>query len=248
MFIGRHRIWVVTAAAVAPLLTCLVLAGFRSSITAATAVLVLVLLVVGAASTGVRMAGIAAAVSGAVWFDFFLTKPYETLDINDHNDVEAAVLLVLIGVVVTEVALWGHRQQARANRRAGYLDGVLGTAEIITLRQESPDLLVRHVADQIAQILDVGRCRFVAGPIHDARVPRLDHQGRVWRGDHQVNVDLDGLPTDDNTALPIARADVTLGHFLITAASEIARPTLEQRKVAILLADQAGSVLTSPNG
>ncbi len=246
MFIGRHRIWVVTAAAVAPLLACLVLAAFRSSITAATAVLVLVLLVVGAASTGVRMAGIVAAVSGAVWFDFFLTKPYETLDINDHNDVEAAVLLVLIGVVVTEVALWGHRQQARANRRAGYLDGVLGTAEIITLRQESPDLLVRHVADQIAQILDVGRCRFVAGPIHDARVPRLDHQGRVWRGDHQVNVDLDGLPTDDNTALPIARADVTLGHFLITAASEIARPTLEQRKVAILLADQAGSVLTRP--
>ena len=38
---------------------------------------------------------------------------------------------------------------------------------------------------------------------------------------------------------------MTLGHFLLTAASEIARPTLEQRKVAVLLADQAGSVLQS---
>ena len=113
MFIERHRAWVVTAAAVAPLLACLVLAAFRDSITAATAVLVLVLLVVGAASTGVRIAGIVAAASGAVWFDFFLTKPYETLAINDRNDVEAAVLLVLIGVAVTEVALWGHRQQAQ---------------------------------------------------------------------------------------------------------------------------------------
>ena len=246
MFIKRHRSWVVTAAAVAPLLACVVLAVFRDTITAATAVLVLVLLVVGAASTGVRLAGIVAAASGAVWFDYFLTKPYETLAINDRNDVEAAVLLVLIGLAVTEVALWGHRQQARANRRAGYLDGVLGTAEIVTLQQDSPDSLVRHVAEQIKQILDVGRCAFVAGPVHDARVPRLDHHGRVWRGDRQVDVDRDGLPTDDNIALPVARADVTLGHFLITAASDIARPTMEQRKVAVLLADQVGSVLTRP--
>ena len=42
------------------------------------------------------------------------------------DDVEAAALLVIIGAAVTEVALWGHRQQSRANRRAGYLDGVLG--------------------------------------------------------------------------------------------------------------------------
>ena len=246
MFIERHRAWVVTAAAVAPLLVCLVLAAFRESITAATAVLVLVLLVVGAASTGVRMAGIVAAASGAVWFDFFLTKPYETLAINDRNDVEAAVLLVLIGVAVTEVALWGHRQQAQANRRTGYLDGVLETAEIVTLRAESPDALVDHVADQIRQLLGVGRCRFVSGPVRDERVALLDHQGRVRRRGHEINVDRDGLPTDDNTALVVTRADATLGHFLLTAASEIARPTLEQRRVAVLLADQAGTVLASP--
>jgi K+-sensing histidine kinase KdpD len=161
--IERHRTLVIATAGIAPLLACAVLSAFRDSVTAATAVLLLVLLVVGAASTGVRIAGIVAALSGGVWFDFFLTEPYQRLAIDDRNDVEATILLVLIGAAVTEVALWGHRQQAGANRRAGYLDGVLGTAEIVTLREEPPAALIDHVADQIQQVLGVERCRFIVG-------------------------------------------------------------------------------------
>lgn len=241
--IERHKSWVVAAAGTGPLVACAVLSVFRESVSAATAVLVLVLLVVGAASTGVRLAGIVAALSGGVWFDFFLTEPYLRLTIDDPNDVEATVLLVVIGAAVTEVALWGYRHQAQAVRRAGYLDGVLGTAEIITLRSEAPAALVEHVADQIGQTLGVTRSRFVSGPVRDARIAVLDHKGQVTRGSHSVNVDRDGLPTDDEIALVVTRADVVLGHFLLTSASHIARPTLEQRKVAVLLADQVGPVL-----
>jgi K+-sensing histidine kinase KdpD len=243
--IERHRSSVIVAAGIAPVVVCGVLAIFRDSLTAATDVLVVVLVVVAAASTGVRIAGIVAALSGGVWFDFFLTQPYGRLAINDPNDVEAAVLLVVIGAAVTEVALWGRRQQARASRRAGYLDGVLGTAEIVTLRHETPGL-IDHIADQIQQILGVSRCRFVTGPVHDERIPILNHQGLVTRRGHQVNVDRDGLPTDDEIALEVTRAGVILGHFLLTASASIARPTLEQRKVAVLLADQAGSALSEP--
>ena len=146
-----------------------------------------------------------AAVSGGVWFDFFLTQPYGQLAINDPNEVEAAVLLVVIGAAVTEVALWGHRQQARANRRAGYLDGVLGTAEIVTLSSESPDALTAHVAEQIKQVLAVSRCRFVLGPVHDPRIPLLGHEGQVTRVGKDVDVDRDGLPTDDDIALVVTR-------------------------------------------
>lgn len=60
-------------------------------------------------------AGMAAAVSGAAWFDFFLTVPIHTFAIDDANDVEIAVLLVLVGVAVTEIALWGRRKQASSN-------------------------------------------------------------------------------------------------------------------------------------
>jgi K+-sensing histidine kinase KdpD len=243
----QHSPWVVVAAALAPLIACALLATIRDSVTDTTSVLVLVLLVVASASTGIRSAGILAALSGGVWFDFFLSEPYGRFTIDDPNDVEAAVLLVLIGAAVTEVALWGHRQQARANRRAGYLDGVLGTAEIVTLRSETPDALVEHVADEIRQLLGVTRCRFTAGPVRDPRIPVLDHQGHVTRGDHRLNVDRDGLPTDDDIALVVSRSGTIVGHFLVTAASDIARPTLEQRKVAVLLADQAGSALAQPD-
>jgi K+-sensing histidine kinase KdpD len=241
--IRRHTPWVVFAAAAAPLVACAALSAFRNSVTAATSVLLLVLLVVAAASTGVRTAGVVAALSGGVWFDVFLTQPYGRLTIDDSSDVLAAVLLVLIGAAVSEIALWGRRQQARADRRAGYLEGVLGAAEIVALRGATSAAFVDHVAEQIRQVLGVARCRFVAGPVRDSRIPVLDHGGVVTRGDHRVNVDRDGLPFDDETALPVTLGDQTVGHFLVTAAADIARPTSEQRKVAVLLADQTRAVL-----
>ena len=39
---------------------------------------------------------------------------------------------MVIGVAVTELALWGRRQQAHAARRSGYLDGVLSAAATVS--------------------------------------------------------------------------------------------------------------------
>ena len=236
--LARHRSAVVTAAALLPLLVCAVLSAFRQEVTATTAVLLLVLTVVAAASTGVRVAGTVAALSSGLWFDLLLTQPYGRLTIDDHNDLVATVLLVLIGAAVSEVALWGHRQQARAARRSGYLDGVLGTAETVRLAGDTPQALTGHVARQLREILGVAQVRYVAGTVRDPRTPVLDHTGQVARAGHPVDVDRDGLPTDIETALLVTQGSVTVGHFLLTAAGDIARPTLEQRRVAALLVDQ----------
>jgi K+-sensing histidine kinase KdpD len=241
----RNRLAVTTGAFLVPLAACAVLAGFRGSITNTTAALVLVLVVVAAASTGVRVAGIVAAVSSGLWFDIFLTEPYGRVAITDRNDIEATVLLVVIGAGVTEVALWGFRQQAWASRRSGYLDGVLGTAEIITLRKQAPASLIDHVSGQIAEVLGIDGCRYVPGPVQDARTPVLDHHGVVTRDGRTLDVDRNGLPANDEIALLVRRGDETLGHFLLNAAAGIARPSLEQRRVAVLLADQVGAVIES---
>ena len=58
-----------------------------------------------------------------------------------------------------------------------------------------------------------------------------------------IDVDRNGLPTDDEIALEVARAGMPVGHFLINTAANITRPTLEQRRVAVLLADQVGQVV-----
>ena len=230
-------------AVVLPLATCAILSTLRDNITAATAVLILVLWVVAAAASGDRLAGVLAAVSGGLWFDFFLTEPYLRFTITDPDDVEATTLLVLIGLGVTEIALWGHRQQARAARRSGYLEGVLGAARIVSEGDTPSSTLVDLVGRQITDVLGASSCRYVAGPVHDARIALLDHDGVVTRGGHSVDVDRVGLPHDEYVALLVRRGPRVIGHFLVTATTELTYPSKERRQVAVLLADQVAAAL-----
>ena len=230
-------------AALLPLATCAILAGFRDSITAATAALILVLWVVAAAASGDRAAGVLAALSGGIWFDFFLTEPYQRFTISDPDDVEVTVLLVVIGVAVNEIALWGRRQQAGAARRSGYLEGVVRTAKVVAEGDTPPSALIDLVAHQITEVLDVSSCRFVPGPVLDRRFALLDHDGVVTRGERVVDVERHGLPVDEEVAVVVRRGSLVLGHFVVTSASKLAYPSKEQRRVAMLLADQVGSVL-----
>lgn len=241
--VSWNRAWLIPAAALVPLLVCVALSTWLSTLTAATDVLVLVAIVVVASATGDRWAGITAALSSAAWYDFFLTEPQYRFSITDPNDIEATVLLLVIGTLVTEVSLWGHRQQGRANRRAGYLDGVLGTAELVLVRHESVESLAERVSQQITAVLGIDGCRFVAGAGYDRDMPVLHHDGSVTRSDTRLNVDRDGLPTNDETALLVRRNGEVVGYFVLTSASEVAWPSLEQRRVAVLLADQMASLL-----
>ncbi len=243
-WMGRYRSVLITAAAIAPLLCAAVLAAFRESVTAATAALVLVLIVVATAATGDRVAGIVAALSSAAGFDVFLTEPRGQFTIKNPNDIEVTVLLVLVGIAVTEIALWGRRQQARASRRAGYLDGVLGTSKIIAVPDASPDALIDHVASQIIQILDIDDCQFVPGNGPGPQDASLDHDGCVTRRGHRVNVERDGLPTDERIALIVRQGGAIHGQFVLTAATRVVCPSVEQLRVAVLLADQVGAALT----
>lgn len=235
---------VVRAAAVlAPLVVCLTLTGFRSSVPAASAVLVLVLCVVAAAATGDRLAGAVAALSSGLWFDFFLTEPFNRLAIDDPDDLQAAVLLVLIGLSVTELAIWGRRQQAQGARRSGYLDGVVAAAATVSRGEAGPDEVVHVVAAHIADVLGADSCRYVAGPVRDPRVALLDHEGVLTQNGHRRDVDRTGLPVDEYVAIEVRRAMRVVGHFEVTAATRVVRPSREQCRVAVLLADQVAPLV-----
>jgi K+-sensing histidine kinase KdpD len=246
--VQSHPAALITATAVVPLVICAVLALFRESIAGATAALVLVLVVVLAAATGVRAAGFVAALSSGLWFDFFLTEPYGSLKITDPDDVAVMVLLLLVGGAVTEIALWGRRQEARSSRRAGYLDGVLGTADLIAGERSSPDALIHRVCHQMVEILDVDACRFETGGVPSRSYAILENDGSVVHRGQRVDVDRDGLPSDDVIALDAQQGGVTYGRFLLTASTRVARPSVEQRRVVVLLADQVGAALASTAG
>jgi Domain of unknown function (DUF4118) len=70
----RDRLAVLAGVA-APLALAAVLVPFRASFPNTDAALAMLLVVVAVAANGDRLAGTLAAVSTAVWFDFFLTRP-----------------------------------------------------------------------------------------------------------------------------------------------------------------------------
>ncbi|MET8328237.1 DUF4118 domain-containing protein [Streptomyces sp. NPDC005181] len=82
----RDRLALGTAL-VGPLLVALALVPFRTDLSRTNAALVLVVVVVAVAAFGNRVAGAVAALSAAVWFDFFLTRPYQRFTINGSDDI-----------------------------------------------------------------------------------------------------------------------------------------------------------------
>jgi K+-sensing histidine kinase KdpD len=238
----RDRLAVLAALAV-PLGLAAVLVPFRASVPNTDGALALLLVVVAVAANGYRPAGILAAVSAAAWFDFFLTRPYEAFDITGRTDLETTVLLLVIGVAITEIAVWGRREHATASRRAGYLAG-LGAAAQAVAAGSSLSTLIDQVTSQLTQLLSLQACRFQQGVAGLGRPARLQPDGTVTAGQRSWDVDLDGLPAGMDTELLVEGGGLFQGRFLMTPLPG-ARPTAEQRQLAIAFADQVGAALAA---
>jgi K+-sensing histidine kinase KdpD len=239
-WLSRDRLAVV-AALVAPLALTLILVPFRTSFPNTDAALALVLVVVAVAMNGYRLAGYLAALSAAVWFDFFLTRPYEEFSITRREDVETTVLLLVIGVVVTELAVWARREHAAASRRAGYLDGINAAAQAVAAG-DSPSRLIEQVSGRLTELLSLRTCTFQYGRAGLGGPARLRNDGRVVVG-HRTWDTAEALPDNTDIELLVENGRVLQGRFLMRASPD-ARPTLERRLVAIALADQVGAALT----
>ncbi len=235
---SSSRLMIVALAA--PVAASALLSAFRDSVPNTQAALALVLVVVAVASAGHRLSGVVAALSSALWFDFFLTIPYHRFAISDRDDIETAVLLTLVGLAVSEIALWGRRQQARASRGAGYLDGVVSAARMAAAGQPAPSV-VAFVSTQIMDVLGVERCEFREG--HPGSRPRLNADGSVTRDGRPLDVDRHGLPTDDEIELPVEHHGRVVGRFVLVSATRVTYPSLDQRLVAVTLAEQVGVAL-----
>ena len=116
--VSRDRVAALAGLA-APLALTAVLVPFRVSLPNIDAALALALVVVAVAATGRRAAGVLAA----VWFDFFLTVPHERLTITRRADIETTVLILAVGIAVTEIAVRGRPQHPSAARRGATWTG-----------------------------------------------------------------------------------------------------------------------------
>jgi K+-sensing histidine kinase KdpD len=241
-WLSRDRLAVVAALA-APLLLTLILVPFRTGFPNTDAALALLLVVVAVAANGYRLAGYLAALSAAAWYDFFLTRPFEQFAITRRADIETTVLLLVIGVAVTEIAVWGRRQHTAASRRAGYLDGISAAAQAVAAG-ESPGALIDQVSGRLTELLSLRTCKFEYGKAGLGRPARLRSDGQVVTEHKTWDVPVEGLPSDTDIELLVENGGMLQGRFLMRAKPD-ARPTPEQRLVAVAFAEQVGAALSS---
>lgn len=241
-WLSRDRL-AVAAGLAGPLVLTASLVPFRSGFANTDAALVLILVVVVVAAIGNRVAGYAAAGSAAACFDFFLTRPYQAFSISRATDIETTVLLLVIGVAVTEIAVWGWRQHAIASRRSGYLDGINDAARAVAAG-ESPSALTERVADTLVQLLSLKSCRFQYGVAGLGRPGRIQPDGVVLVGGRVWDTPGNGLPAQAGTELLVVSGDRLQGRFLMQP-DPAARPSREQLLVAVGFANQVGAALAA---
>lgn len=239
--IRQHRAAIVNLAAVVlPLAVAAVLVAFRSRFTDTAAALVLVAVIVAVAVVGDRTAGFLATVSATVWFDFFLTRPYERLAITHRADIQTAVSLFVVGMIVTELAVRNHRHQESAIEESDYVGLIYRLSELAASGAPA-DEVIERVRRELISVLDLRGCRYEPG-IGPGHGIRMDHDGKVVIGDVSWAVESLGLPGPE-LALFIQRRGQTLGRFLLVPTP--GHPvSMQRRVVAVAIADQVGAALT----
>lgn len=238
----RSAVWV-AAVFLGPLVAALLTLA-RPELHENHVTLVLVLAVAVVSAAGLRPAGLVAAVTTALAYDYFWTEPYYSFRIFNTNDILTVLLLVLVGGAIEQLSWWAGRQRATAARRLDYLTALRRAAEPIA--PETQAAALEAISDMVSTVLNADSSRLVLGE----RLPTtvLHDDGSVTRAGRVMDVDSDGLPTDDIIAIPVPRPDHRPGYFAVTAATHVARPRAEQRQVAALLSRLAAGSLALDAG
>ena len=231
----------IAAALVAPLAAAAVLLPFRASWPNTNVALLLVVVVVAVAALGNRAAGAVAAVGAAAWFDFFFTLPYERFTIRSSADVTTFVLLLVVGVAVSQLAAYARRLKVVAITDAGYLAQIHETAALTQTAKSSGEVVDR-VRQQLVGLLDLRECRFEYGVLL-GHPPRLEPDGTVAAARGRLDVEQAGLPGAE-IELRVFGNGQYYGRFMMRATPG-SRPSLQARLVAVTLADQAGRALAA---
>ena len=229
------------AGLVAPLIASAILVPWRASWSNTNVALLLVVIVVAVAAIGNRLAGAVAAVSAAAWFDFFFTRPYERFIIHSWADITTAVLLLVVGLAVSQLAARARQLRVVTMTDAGYLAQIHEAASIAK-SAGAAGTVVDAVKDQLISVLDLEDCHFEYGTLL-GHPPRLEPDGTVVIGHTRWEVEQFGLPAAEIELRVFANGQY-YGRFMMRAQPG-AKPSLQARLVAVTLADQTGRALDS---
>lgn len=236
---GSGRGATLAVAGIVPIAVGGLLVPLRDDLVDANQVLILVVTVVAGAVIGGRAGGAFAAVTAALSFDFFLARPYLSLDIEETDDLVTTVLLLAVGLLVGQVALRSRVHLEDAERGRSEIERLRRLAELVA-SGDGADVLPAAQAE-LTGLFDLESCRFVPG-VPDGSRPYLERTGavhgqRAWRfTGHDLALPAAGVD------LPVSSHGRSLGRFVLVPRAG-AGASLEARVVSVAIADLVGAVI-----
>ena len=130
--------------------------------------LLLVVVVVGVAAIGNRVARALAAVWAAVWFDFLYRAVLPVHDPQLGGCRNTRVLLLVTGLAVWQLAVAGPAAEGHTVTDAGYLAQIHETASLAESARV-PDVVVDHVRSSSSACSDLDGAASSTGPCSATR-------------------------------------------------------------------------------
>jgi hypothetical protein len=246
---------------IASILVGIIIEPYRRTIGLENVTIIYLIIVVLAAAYGGRGAGLLAALSAALSYDFFLTTPYHRLTIDSLAQVVTVTLLFAAGIVASLAGRARRRSSVEARQQAGALrllnaitqtvagggDADRAAAEgLYELLDARRVIIKRSEPTGETVVADVGR----TDEAPDARdLPHLDQQGRLPRG---FLLWRNGSPPPParGAAINLVRHDQRVGELVVL--TDAGRPVLPTAGLTLATVAHALAAATphrpAPNG
>jgi hypothetical protein len=224
-----------------PLLLALVLVPSRGEFAGAAAALIFVAAILGLSVGGNRFVGFIASVSSAIWYDFFLTRPYGRLTVSHRPDLETTICLLVVGAVVSELAARSRHLSKVSTEEAEYVDMVRDLTALANGTAPS-SVVIERAVPSLMRLLDLRDCRFERAPANPP-MARITANGDVVHVGLEWPVNQMGIPGPEAEIVAQWRGR-SLGRFVITPTpgEPVSR---ERRAVAALLASVVGAAIAA---
>ncbi len=224
---------------VLPVAVAAALVPFRTRVDNTNVALVLVAVVVAVAATGGRASGLVTAVSAALSFDFFHTLPYQSFSIARRTDVETAVLLLIVGLIVGQLSSRSMRHRVDAHESSLDIARLHAVAELVAAGAP-PDEVILAVRNELKYLLSLRGCNF-SYAFDERPHPRLERGGEVVLAGMQWGTSEMGLPGKEVDLVVNGRGQ-PFGRFVLfpTPGQPV---SWDRRALAVALADQVGAAL-----
>ena len=240
--VNRTRVSVI-AALLAPFVVALALVPVRGTFASTAAALTMVVVIAGVAISGTRVAGVLASVSSAIWFDFFLTAPYERLSIARRPVLETTISILVVGVIITELAARSRHPLRASNESIGFLTMVHDVVELAA-GSAPASTVIDHASRSLVELLELRSCRFDRG-LADPPLARIQSNGEVVHVGLRWPVDEAGIPGPEAEIIALWRGRV-VGRFVLTPTPGTPI-SLERRVVAVALVDVVAAYVMDEN-